>query len=186
MRIMFQTLRGYLRMALIRRSLFLFLLTLCSFLTILELRYGPAQETFTSRKAEAVALQSQIADLELRREMSAQTKALASALTNLRRRFSAKTDRAGLVENMAELAERHSVNIIHGSNSFGRSIGNVKPILQDLTIEGSYPQVRAFLDGIARLNTLTLLRRAEFSGGKDGTKIRVKLKLKTFGAGGGS
>lgn len=97
---------------------------------------------------------------------------------------------AGLTRVLAELEERlgavsaaAGTRVIHGANSFGEPRAGVVPVLQDLTVEGSYAEVRDVLARVSRMETLTLLDAVEMSANPDGTLVRARLRLVTLSEG---
>ena len=145
----------------------------------------PGRDQHAAVKAEVVALQARKVTLEARLDAVEDHDRTAALLDALDTRLSAAVDRSTVVERLTGISAEAGTRIIHGANSFGTPRGDVRPLLQDLTVEGSYVQIAGFLNALHKLETLTLLRSAEFSANPDGSLVRVQMKLMTLSTGGG-
>lgn len=145
--------------------------------------WAPARSDHAAAKAQLIALQSARAQLQARVDAIAPYSQAETALSVLEVKLAAPIDRSGVVEILADVSTAANTQIIHGANTFGQSRGAVRPVLQDLTVEGSYGEIADFLTRLGQVDTLTLLRRAEFSTNADGTLVRVQLKLMTLSSG---
>ena len=185
MRTLFFIFGGYWRIPVVRRGLMALVLLLATLYLINSYAYRPAQIRFQALKAQAVSLQSELADLEIRSDLVVQFAALTAQTADVQRRFEADVDRSGIVERMARMSANAGTRIIHGSNNFGQARQGVVPVLQDLTLEGSYGQIREFISQLSGIETLTILRAIEMTSNPDGTLVRAKIKLITFAQGSG-
>ncbi len=173
----------YLRVPLIRRGIYLALFA-GLLLALTELWFwAPARTAHAEARAEVITLQSELAVAEARIGEIDRYAGMQAMLDTLSTRFAAPIDRSGVVERLTALNTAAGTRIIHGANSFGEPRGGVTPVLQDLTVEGSFEQIHGFLAQLAELETLTLLRRAEFTANPDGSLVRVQLRLVTLSAG---
>jgi Tfp pilus assembly protein PilO len=142
--------------------------------------YQPSREMHSNLRAQTVDLQNQLADLETRTNLGAVFDELSAQSDAIQQRLSSKVDRSGIVERIARISAQSGTRIIHGSNSFGQPSQGIVPVEQDLTIEGTYFQIRQFLTRISQIETLTILRSVEFSTNPEGTLVRGKMNLVTF------
>ena len=85
-----------------------------------------------------------------------------------------------MVELFAAISNKSGTRIIHGANQLGPAKDGATQVLQELTVEGAYADLRAFLAEIAQLETLTVLVAADFSSNIDGSLVRAKLRLTTL------
>lgn len=177
-----KTLRAYLAVPAIGRAVLLLLPALV-LLAFVELNWRrPLTVSHESAVAAFEALRAEAAELRARIDSVATYADMESRIEDVAARFEAPVDRSGVVERLTALSSEAGTRIIHGANSFGRPRGDVIPVEQDLTIEGSYADVSRFLEGLQALDTLTLLRSADFSANPDGTLVRAKIKLVTLSA----
>lgn len=176
----FAHMAGYWRVPALRRGLILAIAAAAALIVVRSEWLLPARAELAQLKADAIALQTRLDDAAARRALSGDFRRLTAELDALDARFSASVERSELVERMATMSARAGTRIIHGANSFGAEKDGVVPVLQDLTIEGSYPQIRDFIGELARVETLTLPRSVEFSANAEGTLVRAKFRLVTY------
>lgn len=174
------SIRAYLAVPLIRRGVTFAALALLGLFAAAYWLWSPAQAAHQFLKQDVIALQSMKLIDEARVDATESFAQTVGRIAVLEAKLVAPIDRAGVVEIMADLSRQTQVQIIHGANTFGRPRGAVRPVLQDLTVEGSYSEVSDFLGRLGQVETLTLLRRAEFTTNADGTLVRAQLKLMTL------
>ncbi|MEO0387318.1 MAG: hypothetical protein AAF281_07275, partial [Pseudomonadota bacterium] len=146
---------------------------------------APAQAELAAARANLAALSGERAALDQRRDLAARYRTLAAEEARLTARLNAGTDRSELVRRFTELSAASGTRIIHGANTLGRERGGLTPVLQDLTVEGSYAEVRQFLAGIDRLATLTVPVSVDMVANAEGTLVRAKLRFMTLSQGEG-
>lgn len=175
----------YLRVPSIRQGVFVILL-LASVLAVTERwLWAPARSAHAERLSEVIALQSQLAVTNARINQVTRYNDMQAMLDTLNTRLAAPVDRSGVIERLSAINTEAGTRIIHGANSFGEPRENIVPVLQDLTVEGPYDSIRTFLNRLAGLETLTLVRQAEFTANPDGTLVRLQMRLVTLSAGTG-
>lgn len=172
--------RAYLAVPMIGRGVFLIILVIACILGTERWVWGPARAQHKALKQDVIALQNAKLTNQARVDATADFAQTQAHLSILETKLAASIDRSGVVEILADLSRVSEVQIIHGANTFGRPRDTVRPVLQDLTVEGSYAQVAGFVSQLSQIETLTLLRRAEFSTNADGTLVRAQLKLMTL------
>lgn len=177
-----RTLRSYLAVPYVRQAV-LFMLAIGAVLVLVETRYrAPLMAEYAEQMSQFERLSARVGELRARIDSIQTYDDMQAQLAAVTERFEAGVDRSGVVERLTELSAASGTRIIHGANTFGRPRGTVIPVEQDLTIEGPYPALAAFLNGLDTLETLTLLRTVEISANPDGSLIRAKLKLVTLSA----
>lgn len=139
-----------------------------------------ARAEYDAARGQMVAAAAEQAAFEAREALSERYLSLSARIDVLDQKLAAGADRSGLVERLTGLAAETETRIIHGANSFGTERGGITPLLQDLTIEGSYAQVRAFLAGVRAMETLTMLVSIELSANADGTLVRAAMQFMTL------
>ncbi len=180
MRTTFVQLAGYFRVPGLRRGLILFVAACAALALVHTQGLTPARNELAQLKFDAIGLQTRLDDAATRTALQGDFDRLSAELTTLNARFTASVERSELVERIAAMSARSGTRIIHGSNSFGTQQNGIVPVLQDLTVEGSYPQLRAFIGELADIETLTLPRSVEFSANAEGTLVRAKFRLVTY------
>ena len=178
-----KVLAAYLGVPLIQRAVWLILFGTALLAATEAWFWSPIRDAHTRTKARVIALQTEKATLEARLKAEESYAQTAELLDQIDARLTADIDRSAVVERLTGISAEAGTRIIHGANSFGRPRGSVRPVLQDLTVEGSYAQVGRFLNALPGLETLTLLRSAEFSANPDGTLVRVQMKLVSLSEG---
>lgn len=139
-----------------------------------------AQRNFAVARDIRIEAASAQAALEARQALSERFLQISAQTDGLEQKFDANMDRSALVERMATLSSETGTRIVHGSNSFGKERLGVTPLLQDLTVEGTYEDIRAFLAAVHRLETLTFVISVELSANPDGTVVRGKMQFMTL------
>ena len=140
----------------------------------------PLMRDHAAAEARFQALRQEVGELTARIDSVETFDAMERQLAEVANRFEAGIDRSGVVERLTALSSSAGTRIIHGANTFGRARGDVVPVEQDLTVEGTYAALAAFLSGLDRLETLTLLRSVEMAANPDETLVRAKVKLMTL------
>ena len=173
----------YLRIPVIRNGLALLLIAGPLTGVVWNWMYLPAKADFASARSEMVDRASARSELELRQSMTDRVDELSAQIADLEQKLAAATDRSGLVERLTALSAEAGTRIIHGANSFGTERAGLKPVLQDLTVEGNYNELRAFLDAVDKLETLTMMVSADISANPDGTLVRGRFRFMTLSTG---
>jgi Tfp pilus assembly protein PilO len=175
--------RAYWAVPVVRRGVWVLISAIALIVLTERIYWQPARAAHSALRDEVIALQSNRTQLQTRVDAVPTYIETMAALDVLEARLAAPVDRSGVVERLADVSTAADTQIIHGANSFGRPRGDIRPVLQDLTIEGGYAQITSFLQGLAQVDTMTLLRSAEFSTNADGSAVRLQLKLMTLSAG---
>lgn len=171
---------GFWRVPSFRRGLIVLIAAGAAVLAIRNEGLAPAEAEFASLRADAIAHQTWLDDIATRQALDEDFRRLNAQLDSMTRRFAASVERSELVERVAAMSARAGTRIIHGANSFGLARNGVVPVLQDITVEGSYSQVRDFIGELAVIETLTLIRNAELTANAEGTLVRAQLRLVTY------
>lgn len=175
-----QKTRAYLRVPVLRSGVLVALMAALMAGTAIWGYWRPAEDRRARAEAQVVALNRAISGTEARLALTDRYLELSAQVDELEGRLAADVDRSELVERMTALAARADTRIIHGANSFGQERAGVVPVIQDLTVEGAYPDVRTFIGLVSGLDTLTLLLSVDFSANPDGTLVRGKMRFMTL------
>ena len=175
-----QRARAHLRVPILRSGLLVLILAVLLAGTAFGGYLRPGQARLAAAQEQVVALNRSISGTEARLTLTERYLELSAQVDALEERLSAEVDRSELVERMTALAAASETRIIHGANSFGQPRGGIVPVIQDLTVEGSYENVREFIGRVAGLDTLTLLLSIDFSANPDGTLVRGKMRFMTL------
>lgn len=140
----------------------------------------PTKAGFTAKRAELIRLTAERDGLARRRDEAPRFKALSRAADHLDQRLETGAERSRMVELFAAISQKSGTRIIHGANQMGPAHDGAAQVLQELTVEGGYRELRAFLAEIAALETLTVLVAADLTANTDGALVRAKLRLKTL------
>ncbi len=179
------SLLSYLRIPHLRLGLFLAACGSAAVVMAWMLALQPARAAHDAARAALIARSADLAALEARRALADRYFALLSDVDALERALAAAPDRSQLVESLTSLSARAGTRIIHGSNSLGDARDGLRPMLQELTVEGGYDEVRAFLTEVSGLDTLTLPVAVDLNANPDGTLIRGRMRLMTLTEAGG-
>ena len=177
-----RSLRAYLAVPAIFRGAALLLLSAATLIFVQIQMRAPMQQESLIAEARYNGLKAQVSQLSARIDSIETYDDMQRQLASVAKRFEANVDRSGVVERLTNLSAQAGTRIIHGASSFGRPRGEIVPVEQDLTIEGSYVALARFFSGLETLETLTLLRSSEFAANPDGTLVRAKIKLVTLNA----
>ena len=140
----------------------------------------PTKASFTEKRAELIQLTTERDGLARRGDEAPRFEMLSRAADNLDLRLETGAERSRMVELFAAISKKSGTRIVHGANQLGPQSDGAAQVLQELTVEGGYRQLRAFLTEISELETLTVLVAADLSSNTDGTLVRAKLRLKTL------
>ena len=140
----------------------------------------PTRASFAEKRADLIRLTAERDGLARRRAEAPRYSALSDAVAVLDRRLRTGAERSRMVELFAAISNISGTRIIHGANQLGPEKDGVTQVLQELTVEGGYADIRAFLAGIAQLETLTVLVAADLTSNVDGSLVRAKLRLTTL------
>jgi hypothetical protein len=140
----------------------------------------PMKASFTAKRAQLIYLTAERDSLAHRRDEATRFTLLTEATEGLDQRLEMGAERSRMVELFAAISEKAGTRIIHGANQLGPPQDGVAQVLQELTVEGGYAEIRAFMAEIAGLETLTVLVAADLSSNVDGALVRAKLRLTTL------
>lgn len=141
---------------------------------------APAVRAHDAAHADLARIATERAALDRRQELSARYADLGAEADILAARLEAGAERSALVRRFTDLSTSAGTRIIHGANNLGRPREGIVPVLQDLTVEGSYTQVRRFLQSVTALDTLTVPVEIDLSANADGTLVRGNLRFMTL------
>ncbi len=175
-----QKLLTYLRVPMLRTGLLLTILGAVLTLTATWGYWQPSQGRLSHNQAQVVALNRAISGTEARLALTDRYIELSAQVDELESQLAADIDRSELVEWMTALASEANTRIIHGTNTFGQPRAGIVPVIQDLTVEGAYGDVRDFVEKVAGLETLSFLLSVDFSANPDGTLVRGKMRFMTL------
>ena len=176
---------SHLRVPAIRAGVLALALALAGLAVVWPVLLIPAERAHAAQRDRAAGLSRVLAELRDRGEAAERFAALSEEADALERRLMADVDRSALVERMSAISTAAGTRVIHGANSFGEARAGVTPVLQNLTVEGSYAEVRDFLARVSAMETLTLLDSVEMSSNPDGTLVRGRMGFVTLSEGGG-
>lgn len=175
-----RTLAAYLAVPHVRQGAFLLIAALAA-LAVVQIEWrGPLTREHAAAETRFRTLQQDVGELASRIESVETFDAMQDQLAEVTLRFEADVDRSGVVERLTALSSEAGTRIIHGANTFGRPRGDVIPVEQDLTVEGSYVALARFLTELEKVESLTLLRSVEMAANPDGSLVRAKIKLVTL------
>lgn len=177
-------LTAHLRVPAIRAGVLVLGVAVLALAAVWPLLLVPTDRAQAAQRERAAGLSRLLAQIEAREAAADRHAALAEEVAALEARLDAPVDRSTLVERMSALSAEAGTRVIHGANSFGEERGGVVPVLQDLTVEGSYAELRDFLGRVAGMETLTLLASLEMSANPDGTLVRARTRFVTLSRGG--
>lgn len=140
----------------------------------------PTKASFTAKRTELIQLTAQRDGLARRQDEAPRFQALQRGADRLDERLETGAERSRMVELFAAISKKSGTRIVHGANQLGPLRDGAAQVLQELTVEGGYKEIRTFLVEIAGLETLTILVSADLSSNADGTLVRAKLRLKTL------
>lgn len=143
----------------------------------------PAQREHAAQRERAAGLSRVLSDMRGRQEQAGRHDRLSAEVEALEARLGAAVDRSSLVERMSAISAAAGTRVVHGANAFGEPREGVTPVIQDLTVEGSYAQLRDFLSRVTAMETLTLLDSVEMSANPDGTLVRARMRFVTLSEG---
>ena len=176
---------AHVRVPAIRAGLLTLALALAGLAVVWPLLLLPAERAHAEGRARAAGLARVLTELEGRQALAERHAALAEEARRVEARLGADVDRSALVERMAAISAAAGTRVIHGANSFGEERAGVTPVLQDLTVEGGYAQIRDVLARVSAMETLTLLEAVEMSANPDGTLVRARMRFVTLAEGRG-
>ncbi|MEM1267663.1 MAG: hypothetical protein AAGI50_16785 [Pseudomonadota bacterium] len=140
----------------------------------------PARERADHAQRTLTELTVERSVLEQRRSLAPRYATLSASVVDINDRLAVGADRSSLVRRFTDLSQEAGTRIVHGANSLGTPKGDVVPVLQDLTVEGRYAEIRRFLELVGELESLTLLLSVEITSDPLGARVRARMRFMTL------
>ncbi len=107
----------------------------------------------------------------------------AQAVERIERKLDVPVKQAALVEALGKLARKHGVRIVSESFDEGKMQGSYQATVLDLSVQGKYGEVRAFLGEVSTLPTLVVIQEARLERLRESAgSIRAQLQLVAYRA----
>lgn len=124
--------------------------------------YQPQLNSHQELHNQVDILQYQLLSLKLLNNSSNNLQALTINIQQINKKLNSRVDTLRLSKLIHNLSKDHGIKIIRQTNAASEPRGEWKTLKQTLAIEGNYRQLRAFIDGIYQLPTMTIIQEASF------------------------
>lgn len=162
------------------------LLMLMILLVILSdiLYFGPQRDKYQNLQNKLIDLRHQLLSLKSLNDPANDLKSLTHNVQMINNKLNYSVDTLKLSKLILDLSKKHDLRIIRQINSEDDGNGNWKTLKQSLSIEGSYRQIRAFIDGIYQLPSMTIIQEVSLQKKSDAKRqLTGSLLLLTYHGG---
>lgn len=156
---------------------------LCSVLlgAIVGLVYWwPMIHTSNRLTAEIDDRRREIASAEYNLKIAKISGQAAKQIALIEKKLDTSVTQAALLQNMAELANRNNVKIISEAYEEGKTKDGYSPLVQELTVQAGYSDLRGFIAGVEQLPTFTIVQEAVLSRSTNSSVIKAQLNIITY------
>lgn len=122
------------------------------------LYFGPQRDQYYQLQNQLNDLRAQLMSLKSLNDPGNNLESLNHNVAQINSKLIFAADSLKLSKLMLELSKQHGVQIIRQSNSEDTSASGLI-LKQSLSVEGSYRQIRGFIDGIYRLPSMTIIQQ---------------------------
>jgi Tfp pilus assembly protein PilO len=98
----------------------------------------------------------------------------------LEKKLEHAVSQAQLVENLTRLARRHSARIVNETYEETKTNAGQPMLMAELTIQGSYTELRGFLRDLPSLPTWSEVQEVRLEGARGTSEIKGKIRLATY------
>ena len=143
--------------------------------------YQPQIDNIQKLNEQINNLQIQLLSLKSLNDSSSNLQSLTVNVQRINQKLNYAVDTLKLSKLIHGLSKNHGVKIIRQTNSESEDSGKSKILKQTLAVEGNYRQLRAFIDGIYQLPSMTVIQQASIlkKSGKN-NQLSSSLLLLTF------
>ncbi|MCW8957140.1 MAG: type 4a pilus biogenesis protein PilO [Gammaproteobacteria bacterium] len=131
------------------------------------LYFGPQRDRHQQLHNQVDGLRQQLLSLKLLNDPAKNLLSLTQNVQQINNKLNYHVDTFRLSKLILDLSKQHGLRIIRQTNSEDEGNGEWKALKQSLSIEGSYRQIRAFIDGIYQLPTMTIIQQASLQKKSD-------------------
>jgi len=143
--------------------------------------YKPQLDTHIQLNHQINDLKNQLLSLKSLNDPGINVQALAINAQQINQKLNYAVDSLKLSKLIHKLSKQHDIKIIRQTNSAGIEQGKWLSLKQTLAIEGGYRQLRAFIEGIYQLPSMTIIQEAVIQKKPNGRKqLTGSLQLLTF------
>lgn len=148
--------------------------------------WAPMQAKHLHVSADAQAQRQSLMMTRNRIDMIDQAATVRAALAVLDEKRAKTATQADLIAEVGTLVRRSNVAILHSDNLLDQQADGISWFRQDITVEGTYPAIRYFLQLAGSTDHLTLIEQVDWSASKNTAAQKARIRLATlFGAQGG-
>lgn len=95
-------------------------------------------------------------------------------------KLNVSTTQADLIHNISTMARRHNVKIDSETYEEGKNKDGYEQLAHEITVHAGYAELRAFIDDVQQLPTLTVIQEAIVSRSSNSKDIRAQLSIVTY------
>lgn len=101
-------------------------------------------------------------------------------LALVERKLNVSTTQADLIQNISAMARRHNVQIDSETYEEGKNKDGYERLAHEITVHAGYVELRAFIDDVQQMPTLTVIQEAIVSRSSNSKDIRAQLSIVTY------
>ena len=98
----------------------------------------------------------------------------------LEKKLTNAATQAQLVEQLGRLARRHGVAVVSETYEEGRATGSYRVLNTDLTVQASYPAIRAFLHSLPDLPVWAEIQELRLEAARDAGVVKGRIRIATY------
>lgn len=153
-----QTIKLAFRNRSIKRLALLLIVTILFVVISYLFYFGPQQNMFRQLQSQVNDMRQQLISLKALNDPGNNLQSLSYNVQQINDKLNYTVQSLKLNKLILDLSKNHGVRIIRQTNSEDGEKGGWQILKQSLSIEGNYRQIRAFIDGIYQLPSLTLIQ----------------------------
>ena len=142
--------------------------------------FSPVSGGLEQQRSDLFQLRRDLSEIESRMSQQDNFGLLTEKISNLRLRLNRPSDESIIVEELAAYSAKSQTRILHSETTLGPERDGLRSVLRDLTVEGSYSQVRSFIGLLSEMKTFTLISKLDLSANPDGSIVRARLRIETL------
>ena len=153
-----QTIKPAFRNRSIKRLSLLFMVTILLVVMGYLFYFAPQRNMYQQLQDQVRDMRQQLLSLKALNDPGNNLQSLTYNVRQINNKLNYTVQSLKLNKLIIDLSKNHGVRIIRQTNSEDDDMGEWKIIKQSLSIEGNYRQIRAFIDGIYQLPSMTIIQ----------------------------
>lgn len=142
--------------------------------------WWPARHAAETLQAKIEERRLEISSADSRAQLAGASRRAAGQVAQIEKKLDASVTQAVLVQNLTALARRHNAKIVSQSYEEGKPKDGYAALVHELTLQGSYAELRGFIGDLQGLPTFTIVQEAILGRTANAAAIRAQLDMVTY------